>query len=74
MYKRQILVVVISLLCSVYVGWVWKTRSAIREIAEGAPGFDNGKAVSLAKIWAFFIRFVCPLVIGYVLYQKLFGG
>ncbi len=69
-----ILVVVISLLCSVYVGWVWKTRSAIREIAEGAPGFDNGKAVSLAKIWAFFIRFVCPLVIGYVLYQKLFGG
>ncbi len=67
-----VLVVVISLLCSVYVGWVWKPKAAIAEIADGSPQFqDNGK-FGLANIWAFFVKFICPVVISYVLFKTFF--
>ena len=58
-----ILVIVVSLLCSVYVGWIWKTSKAVDELQEGAPGF-TGLAV---RIWTGIIRFVAPIVIVIVL-------
>lgn len=69
----QILVVVISLLCSIYVGWIWKTKNAVQEIAVGSPGFAKGGGFSLSVVWSFFVKFVCPVVIGYVLYTKLWS-
>lgn len=68
-----ILVIVISLLCSIYVGWIWKTQSAIAEISQGAPGFEKtGFAnLSIAKVWAFFVKFVCPIVIAWVLISEI---
>lgn len=67
-----VLVVVISLLCSIYVGWVWKPKAAIKEISQGAPGFQSESGISLAGIWAFFVKYICPVVIGYVLYKTFF--
>ena len=67
-----VLVVVISLLCSVYVGWVWKPQAAVKEIAEGAPSFAGEGRFSLASIWSFFVKFVCPIVITYVLFKTFF--
>lgn len=67
-----VLVVVISLLCSVYVGWVWKPENAVKEIAQGAPGFDKADGFSLGKVWTFFVKFICPVVIGYVMFRTFF--
>ena len=67
-----VLVVVISLLCSVYVGWVWGPKAAVKEIAEGAPSFSGEGGGALGKTWAFFVKFVCPIVIGYVLIKTVF--
>ncbi|MEM7386312.1 MAG: sodium-dependent transporter [Verrucomicrobiota bacterium] len=64
-----VLVVVISLLCSLYVGWVWKARKAVAEIEEGAPGF-----APFAGVWSFFIKVVCPAIMLINLYFLLFPG
>lgn len=68
------LIVVIALLCSVYSGWIWKTGHAVAEISQGSPAFTKPLigGLSLARIWAFFVMIVCPLVIGLVL-LNLFG-
>ncbi len=65
-----VLVVVISLLCSLYVGWVWSPKKAVAEISDGAPNFSKDSGFCLAMVWTFFVRFVCPIVIGYLLYKK----
>jgi neurotransmitter:Na+ symporter, NSS family len=60
-----LLIVVITFLVSVYVGWVWGPKAAIREIEQGAPDFNKPflAGISQASIWVFFIRFICPTVI-----------
>ena len=67
-----VLVVVISLLCSVYVGWVWKPQAAVKEISGGAPSFSGEGRFNLASIWSFFVKYVCPIVITYVLFKTFF--
>ncbi len=69
----------VTLLCfllSVFSGWVFKTQDLVDEIALGASGFTKKTAIlgglSLAQVWVFFIRFVCPIVIGCVILD-LFG-
>jgi NSS family neurotransmitter:Na+ symporter len=68
-----LLIVIIALLCSVYTGWVWKSRNAVREIADGSPGFTKPLigGVSLAQIWSVFVAFICPIVILAVLLNML---
>jgi len=65
--------IVISLALSIYVGWVWKTDPAVKEIEEGCPWFTKPLvgSVSPACVWAFFIKFICPIVISLVLINAL---
>ena len=58
---------------SIYVGWVWKTKNAIDEIEKGCPWFTKPLVAGItpAAVWAFFIRFVCPVVILLVLLNPL---
>lgn len=65
--------ILISLLLSLYVGWVWKPKNAIKEIEEGCPWFTKPIAglVSLASVWTVFIKFICPIVITLVLLNAL---
>lgn len=51
---------IVVLTTCLYTGWVIKTDKIVDEISEGAPYF---KTTSLATVWKFFIRFVCPVVI-----------
>jgi NSS family neurotransmitter:Na+ symporter len=55
-----------ALLLSIFVGWVWGTRSAADEIKTGS-GF-SGAAVT---VWSVFVRFICPIVIFLVLLTKM---
>ena len=51
---------------ALFVGYVWKTSNALKEIGEGAPGFKG------AKVWAFVVRFVAPVLILAILLGIIF--
>ena len=55
------------------MGWIWKPKSAIKEIEEGCPWFTKKVMgiVAPSKIWAFFIKYICPVVISLVLLNAL---
>lgn len=59
-----------ALLISIFVGWVWGTRQASKELGEGSTMSERG-----LRLWAFFIKYVCPIFIFYVLFniRKIIG-
>jgi len=65
--------IIISLMLSIYAGWVWKPKNVIAEIEQGCPWFTKSfiGGISPSGVWAFFIKFVCPIVISLVLLNKL---
>ena len=56
-----------ALLLSIFVGWVWGMTPAGKEMHEGSGMSDAG-----IRVWGFFLRFVCPVVIFLVL-LNVFG-
>lgn len=52
-----------GMLLSIFIGWKWGTKNAINEIKLGLVS----ESKSLLTIWNFLIRFVCPVVIFFVL-------
>ena len=50
-----------GLLLSIFVGWVWKTDEALKELEAGGgmPG---------AALWAFLLRYVCPTAIAIIIF------
>jgi NSS family neurotransmitter:Na+ symporter len=46
-----------ALLIAIFVGYVWKSRNALKEVAQGAPAFRYG------RIWSFSVKVLCPLLI-----------
>lgn len=51
-----------ALLISIFVGWVWGVKNAAAEMREG-----SNMSPQAEKIWGFFIKYVCPVFIFYVL-------
>jgi NSS family neurotransmitter:Na+ symporter len=43
---------------SIFVGWVWTAKRAGAELHEGSSSSDGW-----VRIWGFFVRWVCPVVI-----------
>jgi NSS family neurotransmitter:Na+ symporter len=59
--------IVICLMLSLYTGWAQKIADYANELASGAPGF-----VGIFRAgWIFFIRWVCPIVIGVIILDLL---
>lgn len=56
-----------ALLISIFVGWVWGPKEAQAELMEGSTS-----PALLGRVWAVFIRYICPLVI-FVVLLSLFG-
>ena len=56
-----------ALLLSIFVGWVWGMTPAGKEMSEGSGMTDRA-----IRIWGFFLRFVCPVVI-FVVLLNVFG-
>jgi NSS family neurotransmitter:Na+ symporter len=66
-------IVIVALMTCLYTGWIMDINKVANEIGTGAPGFHKpliGNLTPLA-LWKFFIRFVCPLVIGLVLLSTI---
>lgn len=51
-----------GILICLFLGYVWKTQSALAEMDEGNPGFSGSV---LGKTWSLFIMIICPLLILY---------
>jgi len=68
------IILIISLLASLYVGWAWGPKHAIEEISRSSSVFARPLigGFSPATVWVWFIRFICPVVIA-VMLLKMFG-
>lgn len=55
------------LIC-IFIGYVWKTESAINEMEYGFAGI---KQTLFTKVWPVFVKFICPAAILYTLGQTL---
>ncbi|WP_261857202.1 sodium-dependent transporter [Photobacterium sanguinicancri] len=60
-YAQPILGMVFALL----VGWVWKRDQALQEIKQGYPELEQGL---FWKIWPWYVRVVCPLLMLFVFF------
>ncbi len=47
----------------IFLGYFWKTENALLEIKDGYPNVDQS---NFAPIWVFFVKIVCPILIGLV--------
>jgi len=52
-----------GMMTCIFLGWVWKTGNALTEIDLGYPMASTSR---FGKVWAFFIKYVCPILIGIV--------
>ena len=66
-------VVLISFLLSTFSGWAIKTSRMVDEIREGASVFRRKLflGLSLATVWVFFIRYVCPIVLAIMIVREI---
>lgn len=53
-----------GLMICLFLGYIWKTENAIGEIAEG---FSQVRSHWFASWWPFFIKYLCPVLIGFIL-------
>ncbi len=69
-----LMIMIVALFICLYVGWVLKPGRIVAEINEGSPFFTTKRIMgfTLAQIWVFFIRFVCPVFILIVI-LNMFG-
>jgi NSS family neurotransmitter:Na+ symporter len=58
----------LGLLICVFVGWLWNRHALLSELQQGAPDMHNSL---FWKIWPWYIKCVCPVVIGLIFYFNL---
>jgi len=52
-----------GLMICIFLGWFWKTESALMEIKDGFDGLDSSK---FRILWPIFITYICPILIAIV--------
>lgn len=53
-----------------YAGWVWRRDELLRELCKGCPEIEHSL---FWRIWPWYVRVVCPLIILAIFMQSLFG-
>jgi NSS family neurotransmitter:Na+ symporter len=64
----QYSVPLISLFFCIFVTWLWSRNSALQEIQQGFP---DAKSSLFWKIWPWYAKFLCPLLIVAVFIQSV---
>ncbi|HAC15672.1 MAG TPA: sodium-dependent transporter [Bacteroidetes bacterium] len=59
-----------GLMICIFLGYFWKTQNAILELKNG---FENIENTAFVPIWTFFIKFVCPILIGLVFVTTVYN-
>ena len=57
------------MLC-IYAGWIWHRDSLLQELRKGYPDVEDGL---FWKIWPWYVRVVCPVIILGIFIQKVVG-
>jgi neurotransmitter:Na+ symporter, NSS family len=60
----------LGLVLCIFVGWVWKRDLILKELKQGDEFVEQGL---FWKIWPWYIRFVCPVVILVMFYRSVLG-
>ncbi len=55
-------------LIAIFVGYIWKTSNAVQEIESGNENFSSS---IVGKLWPFFIKVICPVLILIVILQTI---
>ena len=58
-----------ALFIALFVGWVWKTENAVKEIASGYPDVFKIKGTL-----SFMLKYLCPVMIAILLIYLLYSG
>jgi neurotransmitter:Na+ symporter, NSS family len=58
----------LGLALCIFVGWVWKRDQILAELKEND---ENAEQTLFWKIWPWYLRFVCPVVIVLMFYRSL---
>jgi len=66
-------IVIVALMTCLYTGWIMDIKKLGNEITLGAPGFQRPMVGTFTPValWIFFIKYVCPIVIGLVLLSTI---
>jgi NSS family neurotransmitter:Na+ symporter len=59
-----------GLLICIFLGYFWKAENAILEIKSGYENIEDGP---VAAIWIFFIKVICPILIGLVFVTTVYN-
>lgn len=59
-----------GLLICIFIGYFWKTKSAVDEMKNG---FKNIRDSWFTTVWSVFIKYICPIIILIILAQTIFG-
>ncbi|MFD2179244.1 sodium-dependent transporter [Veronia pacifica] len=51
-------------------GWVWQRAKKLEHIGDGIDGFESGL---FWKVWPFYVRYICPLLVAAVLWVSVFA-
>ena len=54
----------------VYAGWVWHRNNILKELRKGCEDIEN---TLFWKIWPWYVRLVCPVIILGIFIQSIFG-
>ena len=57
----------VSLCITLYAGWVWRRNAILTEMKQGNPTLAQGL---FWKIWPWYVRFVCPVLVLVVIIQS----
>ncbi|MBO1519604.1 sodium-dependent transporter [Oceanisphaera pacifica] len=58
----------VSMFITLYAGWVWQRNSVLTELKAGNPEIEQGL---FWKIWPWYVRFVCPVLVLVVIIQSV---
>lgn len=60
----------VSLCITLYAGWVWQRNSVLTELKAGYPEIEKGL---FWKVWPWYVRFICPVLVIVVIVQSFAG-
>jgi neurotransmitter:Na+ symporter, NSS family len=58
-----------GLLICIFVGYFWKTQSAVDEMKQGFKDIRDSK---FTVVWSVFIKYICPIIIAIILARAIF--
>jgi NSS family neurotransmitter:Na+ symporter len=54
----------------IYAGWIWHRNGVLKELRKGSENIEN---TVFWKIWPWYVRLVCPVIILGIFAQSIFG-